>query len=84
MRITALVENTSHCELKGVHGLSLYVETAGHRLLFDLGSDRTLLENAAKRGIDLAPGSMSSGGPLNGTFPNLWARSRSPLAWTGS
>lgn len=54
MRITALVENTSHCELKGVHGLSLYVETAGHRLLFDLGSDRTLLENAAKRGIDLA------------------------------
>ena len=53
MKLTALVENTSNCELKGVHGLSLYVETAGHRLLFDLGPDRTLLENAAKRGIDL-------------------------------
>ena len=53
MKITALVENTSHCELAAVHGLSLYVETARHKLLFDLGPDKTLLENAQKRGIGL-------------------------------
>ncbi len=54
MKITALVENTSNCELIPVHGLSLYVETEKHKLLFDLGPDDTLLKNAAKRGIDLA------------------------------
>lgn len=53
MKITALVENTSNCGLKPVHGLSLYIETDRHRLLFDLGPDDTLLQNAQKRGIDL-------------------------------
>ncbi len=53
MRITALVENRSDCELTPVHGLSLYVETKRHRLLFDLGPDGTMLKNAKKRGIDL-------------------------------
>lgn len=54
MKITALVENVSSCELTAVHGLSLYVETERHKLLFDLGPDQTLLKNAEKRGIDLA------------------------------
>lgn len=53
MKITALVENKSSCELTAVHGLSLYIETERHRLLFDLGPDDTLVKNAAKRGIDL-------------------------------
>ena len=53
MKITALVENQSRCELKPVHGLSLYIETPSHKLLFDLGPDETLLKNAEKRGIDL-------------------------------
>lgn len=53
MRITALVENKSDCELTPVHGLALYIETEKHRLLFDLGPDDTLLKNAEKRGIDL-------------------------------
>lgn len=53
MKITALVENQSNCELTPVHGLSLYIETERHRLLFDLGPDGTLLKNAEKRGIDL-------------------------------
>lgn len=53
MKITALVENKSDCDLTPVHGLSLYVETDKHKLLFDLGPDDTLLKNAAKRGIDL-------------------------------
>lgn len=53
MKITALVENRSDCELKPTHGLSLYIETEKHKLLFDLGPDGTLFENAAKRGIRL-------------------------------
>lgn len=53
MTITALVENTTSRDLKAVHGLSLYVETADHRLLFDLGPDRTLLKNAECLGVDL-------------------------------
>lgn len=54
MKITSLVENTSKCELKAKHGLSLYIETQRHKILFDLGSDRTLFDNAKKRNIDLA------------------------------
>ncbi|MDE7261476.1 MAG: MBL fold metallo-hydrolase, partial [Oscillospiraceae bacterium] len=53
MKITALVENKSNCELTPVHGLALYIETERHKLLFDLGPDDTLLKNAEKRGIDL-------------------------------
>ena len=53
MRITALVENQSNCDLKPTHGLSLYIETQKHKLLFDLGPDRTLFENARKKGIRL-------------------------------
>lgn len=54
MKITALVENKSNCELRSVHGLSLYIETPKHKLLFDLGPDETLIKNAAMRKIDLS------------------------------
>lgn len=72
MRITALVENTTRSELKAKHGLSLYIETKLHKILFDLGSDHTLFENAAKRKIDLSKvdtvvishGHMDHGGAL--------------------
>lgn len=53
MKITALVENVSNCELKATHGLSLYIETEKHKLLFDLGPDDTLFDNARSKGIDL-------------------------------
>ena len=53
MKITALVENMSSCELKPKHGLSLYIETEKHKILFDVGPDETLFENAKRRGIDL-------------------------------
>jgi 7,8-dihydropterin-6-yl-methyl-4-(beta-D-ribofuranosyl)aminobenzene 5'-phosphate synthase len=72
MRITALVENQSNCDLKPTHGLSLYIETQKHKLLFDLGPDRTLFENARKKGIRLedvdtvviSHGHMDHGGAL--------------------
>lgn len=54
IKITALVENQSQCDLKSLHGLSLYVETPMHKLLFDIGPNKTLFQNAEKRGIDLA------------------------------
>lgn len=53
MKITALVENESSCELKAKHGLSLYIETKHHRILFDLGPNQTLFQNAKKKKIDL-------------------------------
>lgn len=52
MRVTVLVENTSVSEEYGhKHGLSLYIEAAGHKILFDLGSDDLFAVNAAKLGI---------------------------------
>lgn len=54
MKITALVENQTKSELKAKHGLSLYIETQKHKVLFDLGSDNTLFENAKIRGIHLS------------------------------
>lgn len=53
MVITSLVENTTKSELKAKHGLSLYIETKSHRILFDLGPDETLFENAEKKKIDI-------------------------------
>lgn len=55
MKVIVLVENTSISkDYKSKHGLSLYIETKKHKLLFDLGSDRLFLENAIKLGIDIA------------------------------
>ncbi len=54
MKITALVENKTKCELKAKHGLSLYIETENHKILFDLGPDSTLFENAKSRNINLS------------------------------
>lgn len=54
MKITSLVENTTKSELTAKHGLSLYIETAKHTILFDLGPDNTLFENAVKKNIDIS------------------------------
>ncbi len=55
MKITSLIENTSNREnVSPEHGLSLYVETNGTRLLFDMGQTDLLLKNANALGVDLA------------------------------
>ena len=46
MQIVSLVENTSHSGLKTVHGLSLYIETDKHKILFDLGPNNTVFQHA--------------------------------------
>ena len=53
MKITALTENTSQAGLSTEHGLSLYVETAQHRILFDTGQSELFADNAQRLGIDL-------------------------------
>ncbi len=54
MKITVLTENTSACGLPYEHGLSLYIEANGHRLLFDTGQTALFSENAEQLGVDLA------------------------------
>lgn len=55
MKIWTLLENTS-CreELTAEHGLSLYIEAKGKRILFDAGQSGAFAENAEKMGIDLS------------------------------
>ena len=54
MKITALVENISDGSVKSAHGLSFYIETKMHKLLFDVGPNSTLFENVVKKHIDLS------------------------------
>ena len=54
MRVINLVENEpgeSGCE--AAHGLSFYVETENHNLLFDSSPSELVLRNAEKLGVDL-------------------------------
>ena len=59
MKITCLIENTlcteaGVCGCAAEHGLSLYIETNGRKILFDMGQTEQFAENAAVLGIDLS------------------------------
>ncbi len=55
VRITVLSENTaSNASLICEHGLSLYIETPRHKILFDTGQSDAFAKNAADLGIDLS------------------------------
>ena len=55
MKLTVLSENTSVSEsLESEHGLSIYIETTGHHILFDTGAGCIFKRNAEKLGVDLA------------------------------
>jgi 7,8-dihydropterin-6-yl-methyl-4-(beta-D-ribofuranosyl)aminobenzene 5'-phosphate synthase len=54
-KITTLAENCVYGKgLQGEHGLSLLVETAEHKVLFDTGASDLFIRNARLMGIDLA------------------------------
>ena len=55
MRIKTLVENTTiSSKYRCKHGLSIYVETPKHKILFDLGPNKMFAENASKMNIDIS------------------------------
>nr|MCR5715363.1 MBL fold metallo-hydrolase [Lachnospiraceae bacterium] len=54
MKITALVENTTKSDCPTEHGLSLYIETARHNILFDTGQTTLFADNAERFGVDLS------------------------------
>ncbi|MFA7660406.1 MAG: MBL fold metallo-hydrolase [Anaerovoracaceae bacterium] len=55
MIVKVLAENTSASkEFGNEHGLSLYLETENHKLLFDTGASSLFSENAKKLGVDLS------------------------------
>ncbi len=55
LKVTTLVENTSSSpKYQSKHGLSLYIETSKHKILFDLGPNGLFAENADKMGIDIS------------------------------
>lgn len=55
MVIKTLVENESVAEQYCTeHGLSLYIETMQHKLLFDTGASGLFLDNARKMQVDIA------------------------------
>ena len=54
MKVVTLMENTACREdMCFEHGLSLYIETKTHKILFDAGQTGAFAENAQKLGVDL-------------------------------
>ena len=54
MKFLTLIENTACREdLCAGHGLSLYIETPKHKILFDMGPSAAFTENAAALNVDL-------------------------------
>ncbi len=54
MKIWTLMENTAcRPELAAEHGLSLYIETGDHKILFDAGQSAAFADNAEKMAVDL-------------------------------
>ena len=55
LKITTLIENKlcNNSFLKAEHGLSIYIEADGLRILFDTGQTGKFIENAEKLNVDL-------------------------------
>ena len=54
MKVISLLENTTNIpEMLTEHGLSLYIEDDGKKILFDVGQTDLFAKNAIKLGVDL-------------------------------
>jgi 7,8-dihydropterin-6-yl-methyl-4-(beta-D-ribofuranosyl)aminobenzene 5'-phosphate synthase len=72
--IKTLVENTSTSQnFRSEHGLSLYIETKSHKLLFDTGASAAFAENARKMAADLTEVDLAviSHHQLQGALPQI-------------
>ena len=55
IKIIGLLENTTKSkDLKNRHGLSLFIKTEKHKILFDMGSNNLFLKNAKTLGVDVS------------------------------
>lgn len=55
IKVIGLLENTAeNPRIRHKHGLSLYIETRKHKVLFDVGPNDLFLRNAETLGVDLA------------------------------
>lgn len=54
MKVVVLSENTSKKGCLKEHGLSLYIETDRHKILFDFGASWNFAANAERLGVDLS------------------------------
>lgn len=54
LRITVVVDNHASAGLAVEHGLSLWIDTGSHRILFDTGQGPALAANTSALGIDLS------------------------------
>lgn len=55
MKITVLCENTAVSPgFEAEHGLSLFIETVNHKILFDMGQTDIFIRNAMRLGVELA------------------------------
>ena len=55
MKITAVIENTTHMNMPVEHGLCLYIEKKdGKRILFDMGQSGMFAKNAETLGLSIA------------------------------
>lgn len=53
MKVTVLIENTSNNNLACEHGLSIFLEEQGRKMILDAGSTEAFWDNAKRLGIDL-------------------------------
>lgn len=55
MKLQLLIENTASApDIRAEHGLSIYIETGAHRILFDMGQSGGFADNAEKMHVELA------------------------------
>lgn len=55
VKIIVLTENTTEkSNIETEHGLSLYIETENHKILFDMGQTDLFEKNAEKLGVDIS------------------------------
>ncbi len=89
LKITTLIENKpgEHKALKYEHGLSLYIEKDGSKILFDTGQSSAFIHNAEQMNIDLGQldSVVLSHGHYDhsGGFTALTKKSRSFKLFTG-